>query len=64
MIRYKDNDIILTGETSIDFINRVLHPSIEQSLLSENYQAMINGMTITHLLNGFSVEIPDLLIPE
>ena len=59
-IRREGDNIILTGKTSVDFLNNILHPNPEQIRKKEEYyQKNIANIKITQIKNGFIAEIPD-----
>lgn len=64
MIRYEDDDIILSGSTSVAFVRSILHQDTETMRRRDTYLRTLNQIAIEPLEDGFSAEIPDLVIPE
>ncbi len=57
MIRYDNDRIILSDDTSLDFVRHVLNPP------SLNLQSTFNRITIFDSEDGFIADIPDLIVP-
>lgn len=64
MIRHDGSRVILSGDTSIAFMRAVFHQNPDGIQARESYRPMLDRITVERTDQGFSVEIPDLVIPE
>lgn len=57
MLRFDNDRIVLTGNTSVDFVRNVLNPP------PLDIRFTFDQITIRDTEDGFTVDIPDLIIP-